>query len=327
MNKTVFALTALFGIGLSSANLAQAASSNTSLTIGLGYIPNVQFAPFYVAETEGFYKAEGLDVTFEHGYTSQLMPLLLSGKLDYVVGDADDVVLARAAGQKVKYVLAMYQRSPVTIFSLADKKISKASDLKGKTVGYAGPYGSSYYALLATLSKNKLTDKDLTTQAIGFTQLESVRSGKVDAAVGFINNEPLVLRRTGVAVNTIDVSAFYPMVGNGMIATDKTLKDTTRVKKVLSATQKGLAFTIKNPQKAFEDSKKYVQNLDAGQLEVLNASIPLMQSATTAKLGLGFSDPIAWSRSVNFLKSSGQAKTTLPSSDFFSNSYLTNGIR
>ncbi len=323
MNKTLFALTALFAIGLSSANLAQA----TNLTIGLGYIPNIQFAPFYAAESEGFYKAEGFDVTFEHGYTSQLMPLLLAGKLDFVVGDAEDAVLARAAGQKVKYVLAMYQRSPVTIFSLADKKISKAASLKGKTLGYAGPYGSSYYALLATLSKNKLTDKDLTLQAIGFTQLESVKSGKVDAAVGFINNEPLVLRRSGVAVNTLDVSTFYPMVGNGMIATEKTLKDALMVKKVLAATQKGLAFTVKNPQKAFEDSKKYVQNLDAAQLEVLNASVTLMQSTTTTKLGLGYSDPLAWSRAVNFLKSSGQAKTTLPSSDFFSNNYLTKGIK
>jgi NitT/TauT family transport system substrate-binding protein len=323
MNKTLLSLTALFALGLSSANLAQAAN----LTIGLGYIPNIQFAPFYVAESEGFYKAEGFDVTFEHGYTSQLMPLLLAGKLDYVVGDAEDAVLARAAGQKVKYVLAMYQRLPVAIFSLADKKINKVADLKGKTLGYAGPYGSSYYALLATLSKNKLTDKDLTLQAIGFTQLESVKSGKVDAAVGFINNEPLVLRRSGVAVNTLDVSAFYPMVGNGMIATEKTLKDAEMVKKVLAATQKGLAFTIKNPQKAFEDSKKYVQSLDTTQLEVLNASIALMQSTTTKKMGLGFSDPVAWSRAVNFLKSSGQAKTTLPSSDFFSNNYLTNGIR
>ena len=310
---------------LSSAQVSSVKAA--PLTVGLGYIPNIQFAPFYAAAEEGYFKAEGFEVSFEHGYASQLLPLLLAGRLDYLVGDAEDAVFARAQNQPLRYVLAMYQTLPVTIFSLADKKITKPADLKGKTLGIPGPFGSSYFALQATLAKNKLTDADVTLQTVGYNQLEAVRASKVDAAVGFINNEPLTLKRSGVAVSTLSLGAYYPMVGNGVITTDKTLSNSSSAKKVLRAIQKGIAFTLKNPQKAFEDSKKYVDNLDANQLEVLNASIPLMKSAYTAKNGLGSSDPANWAKALGFLKSSGQLKSTLPSSAFYSNAYLTKGVQ
>ena len=314
------ALSLLSGLQTSSAQSAK-------VTLGLGYIPNIQFAPFYVALEQGSFKAEGFDVALEHGYASQLLPLLLAGRIDYLVGDAEDAVFARAQNQPLRYVLAMYQSLPVTLFSLSEKKISKLSDLKGKTIGIPGPFGSSYYALQSALSKNKLTDQDVTLQTVGYAQLEAVRGGKVDAALGFINNEPLTLKKSGVAVNTLSLSSFYPMVGNGVITTDKTLSNAASAKKFLRAIQKGIAFTVKNPQKAFEDSKKYVDKLDAGQLEVLNASIPLMKSAYTAKNGLGFSDTGNWSRALSYLKNSGQLKSSLPSSAFYSNAYLQKGIQ
>ena len=37
-----------------------------ALTVGLGYIPSVQFAQFYLADEAGYYAEAGLDVTFEH---------------------------------------------------------------------------------------------------------------------------------------------------------------------------------------------------------------------------------------------------------------------
>ena len=66
------------------------------------------------------------------------MPLLLQGKLDFVVGDPEDAIFARVAGQPVKYIMALYQKVPVTVFSLAAKNIRSADDLKGKTIGMPG---------------------------------------------------------------------------------------------------------------------------------------------------------------------------------------------
>ncbi|WP_034342317.1 ABC transporter substrate-binding protein [Deinococcus misasensis] len=296
------------------------------LTIGLGYIPNVQFTPFYAADAMGYYKAEGFEVEFKHGFVSELMPLLLQGKIDAVVGDAEDAIFAQAQGAKVKYVMAMYQKLPVTVFSLAEKGINKPADLKGKTLGIPGPFGASYIALQALLAKNKIKESDLQIAPIGFTQLEAVKAGRVDAALGFINNEPLILKQQNSKVNTLDLTSAYPMVGNGVIVSDRLLKNRADLQKILRASQKGLAYTVTNPQKAFDVGKKYFGSA-GGDLSVLNASVGLMRSSYTSKTALGFSDPSAWAKAVNVLKNLGKVPSGAKPTDFYSNTYLTKGIR
>ena len=48
-----------------------------TVNIGLGYNPDVQFTPFYVADKLGYFAAEGLKVNYQHGFVTQLLPLLL----------------------------------------------------------------------------------------------------------------------------------------------------------------------------------------------------------------------------------------------------------
>src|SRR5215510_3548306 len=48
-------------------------AAKTKVTIALGYNPDVQFAPFYVALNKGYYAKEGLDVTFKHGIVPDLI--------------------------------------------------------------------------------------------------------------------------------------------------------------------------------------------------------------------------------------------------------------
>ena len=304
---------------------AQAQNAPRTVRIGLGYIPNVQFTPFYVANRQGYFKAEGLNVQYQHGYVSELMPLLLQGKLDFVVGDPEDAIFARSAGQPVKYIMAMYQKNPATVFSLPAKNIRSAADLKGKIIGIPGTFGSSYFALEALLDSVNLKDSDVKLASIGFTQLEAVRGGRVDAAVGFVNNEVVNLKAAGITPNTLDVTAAYPMVGSGLITTDKVL-GSDLAKKVVRASQRGLKFTITNPAQAF---KIGLQDFGSGggTLGVLQASVPLMQSAVTRANGLGFSDPAAWSKAVAFLQKQGQVKADLKASDFYSNAAVSKSLK
>lgn len=304
---------------------SSASAANKTVTIGLGYLPNVQFAPFYAAAKQGYFKREGLEVKFEHGYAQQLMPLLLQGKIDFLVGDAEDAILARAGGAPVKYLMAMYQRVPVTVFSLDAKKIGSAADLKGKTVGIPGPFGSSYFALQALLDANKLSEQEVKLSTIGFTQLDAVRAGKVDAAVGFINNEVVQLRGAGQKVNTIDVTGAYPMVGAGLIGTD-TGTQGFLARKVARAAQAGVAYTVRNPKGAYQDSLEYIGK-NGGSLEVLQASTPLMQSAYTKANAVGFSDPAAWTKAIGFLVKTEKLPASAKATDFFSNAFLSKSVK
>ena len=327
-------VSALLAAAFSQNAAAQGAANQSAVrtvNIGLGYIPNVQFTPFYVADKLGYFKAEGLNVKYQHGYVSELMPLLLQGKLDFVVGDPEDAIFARTQGADVKYVMAMYQKIPVTVFSLPARSIGSVADLKGKTVGIPGTFGSSYFALGALLDSGKLKESDIKLASIGFTQLEAVRSGKVDAAVGYVNNEVVQLAAAGIKADTLDVTAAYPMVGVGLMTTSKTLGGNNTLgsdiaKKVVRAAQRGLKFTVASPAAAFKLAQP-VFGTGGGGLDVLRASVPLMQSPVTASSGLGFSDPVAWSRAVAYLQKSGKVPASFKPTDFYSNTLISKTMK
>lgn len=301
---------------------AQAAPTKT-VTIGLGYIKNVQFTPFYIADKLGYYKAQGLDVQFQHGYVTELMPLLLQGKLDAVVGDPEDAIFARSQGAPVKYIMAMYQKSPVTLFSL--KPLASAQALRGKTLGIPGTFGSTYAATRAYLQSAGLSEtRDVRLATIGFTQLEALRGGKVDAAVGYINNEVVQLRAQGQKVYTLNLARAYPMVGVGLITTEQKLSSDITAK-IVRASQRGVQYTVQNPVKAYQLARP-IFGQGGGTIDVLKASLPLMKSSYTQKNGLGASDPANWEKAVAALVKQGQLPSA-KASDFYSNALIDSKIR
>ena len=307
-------------------SFVQAQTQPQTVRVGLGYLPDVQFAPFYAALERGFYADEGLEVTFQHGFSSELYPLLAQGKLDFVVADAEDVVTLRAQDPertRFVYVMALFQRVPNAIFSLADKNITQPADLAGKTVGIPGLFGSSYTSFQAVLKAAGLGESDVNVEQIGFTQLEAVVSGRVDAALGFVNNEPLVLEAQGVALNVIPLGPYNPSPGSGVITTDAVLARGDLANRFLAASQKGVAFTLENPEAAFQSAKTFVENLDEARLAVLKATLPLWVSPYSRANGIGFTNPQKWSELLALLKSTGRLETDLPAETFFSNAYLS----
>jgi NitT/TauT family transport system substrate-binding protein len=300
----------------------------TKVRVGLGYLPDVQFAPFYLGVVEGLYEAQGLEVEFQHGFVTELYPLLAQGQLDFVVGDAEDVITLQTDTPLLPFtfLMAMYQRVPNALFSLADKNIVTIEDLKGKKIGIPGLFGSSYTSLQAVLQAAGLTEQDVTIEQIGFTQLEAVLSGRVDVALGFINNEPIILSNQGVSINVIDAGQYNPAPGNGVISSETMLENTDLVKRFVTASQEALALTITEPQRAFEASKLYVENLGDDRMEVLMTSITLYSSPYTQQNGLGFTDPESWGRTLELLTSTGRVSTDLPADAFYSNDFLSSGV-
>ncbi len=303
------------------------AQSPQKVRVGLGYLPDVQFAPFYAGVVEGVYAKAGLEVEFQHGYSSELYPLLAQGKLDFVVADAEDVIALRAQGTPLKYVMALYQSVPNALFSLSEKNIKSVRDLKGKTVGMPGLFGTSYTSLQAMLRAAGLKESDIKIEQIGFTQAEAVLTKRVDVAMGFINNEPIVLKAKGIALNVIPAGPYNLSPGVGVITTDKMLENPDLVKRFVQASQEAVVLTLKQPRKAFEASNKYVQNQAEDRYLVLQTSLPLYQSAYSRKNGLGFSNPQGWQSGLSLLKQTGRVKTDLAASAFFSNEFLKPGVQ
>ncbi|MCS7251247.1 MAG: ABC transporter substrate-binding protein [Thermoflexus sp.] len=300
-----------------------APATPTPIRLPMGYIANVQFAPFYVALEKGYFAQEGIELSFDYSFETNGVQLVGAGQLPFALVSGEQVPLARAQGLPVVMIAQWYQRYPIAVFALAEKGIRTPPDLRGRKVGLPGFFGASYVGFKALLYASGLRDEEVEAVDLGgFTQVAAVKEGKVDAAVGYINNEPLVLRRAGFAVNVIDVADHTALVGNGILTNERTIRDDPDlVRRFLRAFLRGLRDTLRDPREAFEISKKYVEGLsgenEAAQWEVLQATLPLWQAEMP-----GRSDLRAWQEMVNVLVRMGQLKEPGDIGAMFTNAFV-----
>jgi NitT/TauT family transport system substrate-binding protein len=273
----------------------------TKVSIGLGYIPDIQFAPFYVAQSKGYYQAAGLKVSLNQGIETDLFGEMVSGKDTFVFATGDEELVARSQKLPVVDVSTIYQRYPVSVIVPNNSSIKTLAELKGHTIGIPGAYGATYVGLLALLHQAGLTTKDVTLESIGFTQVAALKQGRVDAVVGYTNNEPLQLRSLGVPVRTFDVSNYQPMVSNGIITTENTLNSQHKiVQAFVQATLKGLKDVIANPTQALQMSKSYIPGINlTASMNELEATIPIWQGDNQHPLG--YNDSATWQAMNQFL--------------------------
>lgn len=287
------------------------AGTAQKVTVGLGYIPNVQFAPFYVAQSKGYYAAEGLSVDFSYGgNVNDLLVQSAAGKLPFVVAAGDEILLARAQQVPVEMVFLLYQKMPVAVFSKQAAGIRKPEDLKGKVIGIPGRYGATYIGLRGLLYAAGLSENDVSLSEIGFAQFEAVSGDKVPAAVGYASNEPLRMAAAGSPVNVIKVADYIKLVNNGVVVSETYARDhPDTVQRFVRATRKGLQDTLANPDEAFKIALTFIPELKADQQpfqrKVLDDTLSYWRTTDTDAHGLGWLNPPAWEETYTFLRKSG----------------------
>jgi NitT/TauT family transport system substrate-binding protein len=302
-----------------SGTSSTSSKSLTNVSIGLGYIPDIQFAPFYVAQAEGYYKDAGLKVTLQNGIVTDLIGSMVLGHSTLVFASGDEVMVARSKNLPVIDVATIYKKYPVSLIVPANSPIHSLADFKGHSIGEPGPYGATHVGLLALLHAGNLTLSDVHINEIGFTQVAALLGHKVDAVVGYSNNEPLQLEAHNFPVRTFNVSDYQPMVSNGIITTEQTWQNQPQmVKNFVAATLKGLQFVIANPAESVQISKNFIPGLNTTQaLTVLKATIPIMEGDGKP----GYNDPATWQSMVQFL----EAENIIPAGQNVSQAYTNIG--
>lgn len=241
---------------------APSAPGATKVTVGLTYIPNVQFSPFYVGVELGLF--EGLDVTLRHhGEQEDVFGAVLKGEEDVVFASADEAMVAAAGGKTLKSFATAYQTYPLEVMGIGETELPENPlwILDGKRLGIPGHFGSSYYAALVAIHQAGLTEADVTLQDIGYTQLSALASDNVDYIMGFRNNELVQLQAQGKPVTSVAVvdEAEPQLVGPSLITAGGPSEDVLRA--IAEGMRKAEEAIIADPEIALDATAKQVPAL------------------------------------------------------------------
>ncbi|MGC9333914.1 MAG: ABC transporter substrate-binding protein [Anaerolineae bacterium] len=304
----------------------QGPTAPETMTLAMGFIPNIQFAPFYVAVEKGYFAEEGIEVEFDYGWETDLLKLVGGGELQFAIASGDQVILARSQGLPVVYAMNWYRRFPVCIVSLKAVGIQQPSDLAGRVVGTPATYGASYIGWRALLDAVGIQEAEVDLVSIGYTQVAALTEGQVDAAVCYAMNEPVQLRVAGEAIDIIYVSDYMNLVSNGLITNEVTAAEQPElVEALVRAVLRGLVATLESPDEAFEIAREYVPELasDADTEAVNRAILTESLEFWWAPAGeLGYSNEADWRASQQIMIKMGLLAAESDVTQMFTNRFV-----
>jgi len=326
----------------SGSGSGSAPAALTPVKLQLQWFTQAQFAGYFAAVDQGFYKDAGLDVKIlEGGVDIVPQTVLAQGQADFAIAWVPKALASREQGAGITDVAQVYQRSGTLQVSFKDKGITDAAGLKGKKVGNWG-FGNEY-ELFAGMTKAGLSPgKDVTLVQQQF-DMQALLKGDIDAAQAMIYNEyAQVLEadnpKTGKLYTPADFNAVnWNTEGTAMLQDaiwantsklgDKAYQDTTV--KFIEASLRGWAFCRDNATKC--------RDIVVAKGSKLGASHQLWQMNEVNKLiwpspnGAGMIDKAAWDQTVTIAQSAKNAEgktvlTKAPEGLAYTNDYVEKAL-
>ena len=255
---------------------------------------NLPFVAAYVAQENGYFAEQGLEVEIRHAGSGEHLKLLMAGDVDFTTAAAASVLKRRSDPALPIVALALFgQRGQQAYIALEGSGIETIDDWEGKTFGYKISVPPDYVAMLqaAGVDRNTITEVNA-----GFDP-RILTEGRVDVLAVFKSNEPDTIRRLGFEVSAWDPADFgIPSLGLTYI-TRQALADERPglAERFLKATLKGMQFAVDNPDDAVDIVLKYAPDEDAEhQRFMLDAEIVDAVSPLTDSNGLGWMDDSQW---------------------------------
>jgi ABC-type nitrate/sulfonate/bicarbonate transport system substrate-binding protein len=291
------------------------------VVLRLKWVHQAQFAGFYAAVEQGYYKEAGLDVEiYPGGPDFPSVQMVASGSEHFGVTGADQILLAREKGVPVKAVSAIYRETPFVLFTLKESGLTKVEDLVGHKVGVklGGNEELTYRAMVKSAGVDAKAIEEMPVKY----DLSPLLSGQVKAWPGYVINEVLAAQEQGREVNIIKPGDYgINFYADTLFTTEELMeKDPELVKHFVQASMKGWAYALEHPEEAAAYGLKYADNLNLEhEVNMMKASIPLLQPDN---LPLGKMDAKEWETLQNSLMELGFLKSEQPLGEVFTNEFL-----
>jgi NitT/TauT family transport system substrate-binding protein len=313
-----------------------------TVKLQLQWFTQAQFAGYFAAVDQGFYKKQGLDVQIlEGGVDIVPQTVLAQGNADFAIAWVPKALASREQGAAITDIAQIFQRSGTLQVSFKAKNITDAAALKGKKVGNWG-FGNEF-ELFAGMTKASIDPgKDVTLVQQDFN-MQALLSGDIDAAQAMVYNEyAQVLEAKDPATGKLyDPAAFnvinWEKDGTGMLqdaiwaSTDK-LKDAAyqdTAVKFIAASIEGWAYCRDNAEKCRDIVVAKGSKLgNSHQLWQMNEINKLIWPAPN---GAGIIDQKAWDQTVKISEQTKNqdGKTVLtkaPDASAYTNDYVTKAL-
>jgi len=312
MKPTLFK--ALAAAGLLAGLLSQGAQAQEKITVQMKWVPQAQFAGYYVAAAKGYYKAEGLDVTIKPGGPDVSPVQVIAGnQADVVVNWMPDALAAREAGVPLVNIAQVFDKSGLMLTCRKDSGVASPKDFKGKTLGVW--FGGNEYPFLNWMAKlGYKPDTDVKVLKQGFN-VDPLLQKQAACISTMIYNEYWQVIDAGLKEKDL-ITFFYEKEGvasleDGLYVLESKLKDpafVARMGKFLKATFKGWNDAVKNPAEAAKivvaADPSGSATLKVQQRQMENVA-KLISTAGTAKIG--YLEPAAYERTVKVLMAGGSS--------------------
>jgi ABC-type nitrate/sulfonate/bicarbonate transport system substrate-binding protein len=292
-------LVGLLGTGCSS-DASNDSSSETiekrQIVFMAGFKPqaNLPFVAVYVAQENGYFAEQGLEVDIRHASTGEHLKLLLSGDVHFTTAAATSVLKRRSDPGAPIVAFALFgQQGEQAYMALADSGINSLSDWEGKTFGYKTSVPPDYLAMVESEGIDRSQVQEV---RVGFDP-RVLTEGQVDVLAVFKSNEPDTVRRLGFDVTLWDPADYgVPTMGLTYITLSETADtDPDLVKRFLKATMKGLSYALENPEETVDIVLKFAPDENREhQAFMLQTELTDAVSEVTANAGLGAMTDAQW---------------------------------
>jgi ABC-type nitrate/sulfonate/bicarbonate transport system substrate-binding protein len=265
-----------------AATLPFRARAATPFTMQAAWINDAEFAGYFIAIDEGYYAAEGLDMTYLSGGPDVIPEsTIIAGRADLALTTPDTTIKAIVdQGAPFKIIGAQYQKNPIGIVSLASNPINEPKDLIGKTLAVPPVNVISVNAMLAL---NGIDPADVNIVPYAYDPTPLIQ-GEIDASLDFTTNVPYTISQQGVEATSFLLYDFgFTIYNDTVVVTEETLA-TKRAELVawLRASRKGWDENFKDPNlwppkwkdTWFAGTGRTIEN----EIFFNNAQQPLMES-------------------------------------------------
>ena len=240
----------------------------TKVTIQLSWFDQFQFAGYYMAKEQGFYKDAGLDVQILPFSLGMNIPKMVNdGDVDFAIG-RENLILEKAKYPKIIALAAIFQATPLVLLTTKDSGIDSFNKFENKKLMRTKDDGSEV-SIKAMLASSKIDVKSI-AQVEHSHNIYDLIEKRVDIISAYTSKAPYILQKEQIKYNI-----FYPkdygfdMYSDFLITNiDKYNNDYNIVEKFKKASLKGWEYAYNNIEKSVDIifEKYNTQNLSKEEL-------------------------------------------------------------